>query len=97
MQTKQEHYDFLRTLSRDGLGDAAIGAQLMEREGVEIPDGAYDDALQQCADGMGITRPEAEKVIPYPKFLRQFAANYYFEKIIEHVSDYMNNNKEEEQ
>lgn len=94
-RTKQEHYDFLRTLSRDGLGDTAIGAELMEREGVEIPDGAYDEALQQCADGMGITRQEAEKVITYPKFLRQFAANYYFEQIIDHVTGYLN--KEEEQ
>ena len=94
-RTKQEHYDFLRTLSRDGLGDAAIGAQLMERDGAEIPDGAYDDAVRLCADGMGITGQEAEKVITYPKFLRQFAANYYFEKIIDHVTGYLN--KEEEQ
>lgn len=94
-RTKAEHYDFLRTLCRQELRSVAIGAELMEREGVEIPDGAYDEAVQQCADGMGITRQEAEKVITYPKFLRQFAANYYFEQIIDHVTGYLN--KEEEQ
>ncbi len=94
-RTKAEHYDFLRTLCRQELRSVAIGAELMEREGVEIPDGAYDQAVQQCADGMGLSRQDAEKVITYPKFLRQFAANYYFEKIIDHVTGYLN--KEEEQ
>jgi FKBP-type peptidyl-prolyl cis-trans isomerase (trigger factor) len=94
-RTKAEHYDFMRTLCRQELRSVAIGAELMDREGVEIPDGAYDEAVQQCADGMGISRQEAEKVITYPKFLRQFAANYYFEKIIDHVTGYLN--EEEEQ
>lgn len=94
-RTKQGHYDFLRELSRSELRGVAIGADLMARDGETIPDGAYDEAVQACADGMGLTRPEAEKILTYPKFLRQTAANYYFEKIVDHVTCYLN--KEEHQ
>lgn len=88
-RTKQEHFDFLRWLSLDGLKSAVIGELMMERDGVEVRAEDYRTALQSCADGMGVTLEEAGKILPYDKFLRQTAANYYFEQIENYVKIYL--------
>lgn len=88
-RTKQEHFDFLRWLSLDGLKSAVIGELMMERDGVEVRAEDYPAALQSCADGMGVTLEEAGKILPYDKFLRQTAATYYFEQIENYVKIYL--------
>lgn len=93
-RTKQEHYDFLRQLSIDGLKSAAIGAAHMKRDEVEPSEDQYKTALRECAEGMGLSEEAARQILTYPKFLRQTAANYLFEEIIDYVTNYM---KQEEQ
>lgn len=93
-RTKQEHYDFLRQLSIDGLKSAVIGAAHMKRDAVEPTEDQYRAALGECAEGMGVTEEAARQIITWPKFLRQTAANYLFEEIIDYVTNYM---KQEEQ
>lgn len=88
-RTKREHYDFLETLSVDGLKSTVLGAILMERDGEPIREGEYEKAVQECAEGMGISEEQAKAVITYPKFLRSRAANYQFEAIVTFVKDYL--------
>lgn len=88
-RTKQEHYDFLDTLSVDGLKGAVLGAMLMERDGDEIREGEYEKAVRLCSEGMGVTEKQAKTIITYPKFLRQRAGNYQFEAIITFVKEYL--------
>ena len=93
-RTKQEHYDFLRQISVDGLKSAVIGAEHMKRDGVEPTEDQYKAALGECAEGLGVTEEAAHQILPWQKFLRQTAANYLFEEIIDYVTNYM---KQEEQ
>ena len=79
--TKAEHFDFLQQLSEDSLKSAAIGAKQMAEDGVTVTEMDYQKALQACAEALGLSPDEAKKVLTEPKFLRQTAANYNFEKI----------------
>lgn len=88
-RTKQEHYDFLRELSVQGLKSAAIGALAMARDGVTVTEVQYRKAVQYTADGMGLSPEEAAGIITWPKFLRQTAGNYHFEEIIQYVKNYL--------
>ena len=88
-RTKAEHYALLDALSIDGLKSAVIGSVMMETDGEDIKPGEYEEAVKDCAEGMGISAEEAEAVITYPKFLRQRAGNYRFEAIIEYVKNYL--------
>lgn len=88
-RTKQEHYDFLRELSVQGLKSAAIGALAMARDGVTVTEVQYREAVQYTADGMGLSLEDAAKVLTWPKFLRQTAGNYHFEEIIQYVKNYL--------
>ena len=88
-RTKQEHYDFLRQLSLDGLKSSAIGAEEMNRNGEAVTEDQYKAALRECAEGMGLTEEAARRILTYPKFLRQAAANYLFEEIITFVTNYL--------
>ncbi len=94
-RTKQEHFDFLRSLSLSGLKSACIGACMMAEDGAVISDSDYQKALSLCAESMGITREDAEKnILPYDKFLRQAAADYQFEKLENHVKLYLTEEEE---
>ena len=89
-RTKQEHYDFLRQLSLDGLKSSAIGAEHMKRDGVSPTEDQYKAALRECAEGMGLSEEAARQILTYPKFLRQTAANYNFEKIVAFAKAWLN-------
>ncbi len=94
-RTKQEHFDFLRRISVDGLKSACIGTCMMAADGAVISDGDYQKTLSVCAESMGITPEDAEKsVLPYDKFLRQAAADYQFEKLENHVKLYLTQEEE---
>ena len=88
-RTKQEHYDFLDAISVDGLKTSVLGELLMQRDGETIREGEYEKAVQECAEGMGISEEQAKSVITVPKFLRSRAANYQFEAIIAFVKEYL--------
>ena len=88
-RTRQEHYEFLRRLSVQGLKGAAIGALAMARDGVTVTEEQYRKAVQYTADGMGLSPEEAAGVLTWPKFLRQTAGNYHFEEIIQYVKNYL--------
>lgn len=88
-RTKQEHYDFLRELSVQGLKGAALGALAMDRDGVTVTEEQHREAVQYTADGMGLSPEEAAGIITWPKFLRQTAGNYHFEEIIQYVKNYL--------
>jgi hypothetical protein len=88
-RTKQEHYDFLDAISVDGLKTSVLGELLMQRDGETIREGEYEKAVQECAEGMGISEEQAKTVITVPKFLRSRAANYQFEAIIAFVKEYL--------
>ena len=88
-RTKQEHYDFIDEISAGSLKSTAIGAAMMERDDEEILLGEYEEAVRLCAEGMGISLEEAEKIVTYPRFLRQRAANYSFDAILEYVENYL--------
>lgn len=88
-RTKQEHYDFLDAISADGLKSAVLGELLMKRDGDEIREGEYEEAVRLCAEGMGVSEEQAQTIVTYPKFLRQRAGNYQFEAIITFVKEYL--------
>lgn len=88
-RTKQEHYDFLRLLFIEELKSAAVGAVYMEQEGAEVTREQYRKAVLECSEGMGLTEEEAGKILTWPRFLRQTAATYLFEKIIDYVINYL--------
>ena len=88
-RTKQDHYDFLDAISVDGLKTSVLGELLMQRDGETIREGEYEKAVQECAEGMGISEEQAKSAITVPKFLRSRAANYQFEAIIAFVKEYL--------
>ena len=88
-RTKQEHYDFLDAISVDGLKTSVLGELLMQRDGETIREGEYEKAVQECAEGMGISEDQAKTIVTVPKFLRSRAANYQFEAIIAFVKEYL--------
>ena len=88
-RTKQEHYDFMDALSVDGLKGAVLGELLMEQDGDTVREGEYENAVKECAEGMGLSEEQARAVIAYPKFLRSRAANYRFDAIIAFVKEYL--------
>ena len=89
-RTKAEHFEFLRYLSVDGLKSAAIGAAQMKAEGASVTEEDYHKALAYNAEGLGVSVEEAARIMPWPKFLRQTAANNNFEKIVAFAKAWLN-------
>ena len=52
-KTKQEHYDFVRSVYVGGLKSACLGTEMMAADGVEITGADYQKALTVCAESMG--------------------------------------------
>lgn len=91
-RTKQEHFDFVEGLCMDGVKSDAIGALLMEQEQAPLPtEDAYEKALNECAEGMGLSLEEAKNVLTRSRFYRQRAANYFFEKLEAYCKEYLTN------
>mgnify|MGYP000413138449 FL=1 len=89
-KTKQEHYDFVRSVYVGGLKSACLGTEMMAADGVEITGADYQKALTVCAESMGVSPEEAaQKVLPYEKYLRQAAADYQFTKLENYVKNYL--------
>lgn len=91
-RTRQEHFAFVETLCMEGVKSDAIGALLMEQEQVPLPtEEAYEKALSECAEGMGLSLEEAKKVLTHSRFYRQTAANYLFFKLEAYCKAYLTN------
>lgn len=89
-RTREEHFAFVEGISIDGVKSTAVGALLMEQEHAPIPTEAeYEEAVTLCAEGMGLGREEARKIITLPRFYRQQAGNYFFEKLIDYCKQYL--------
>lgn len=89
-RTREEHFAFVEGISMDGVKSTAVGALLMEQEHAPMPtEEAYEEAVTLCAEGMGLSREEARKIITLPRFYRQQAGNYFFEKLINHCKQYL--------
>ena len=89
-KTKQEHYDFVRSVYVGGLKSACLGTEMMAADGVEITGADYQKALTVCAESMVVSPEEAaQKVLPYEKYLRQAAADYQFTKLENYVKNYL--------
>lgn len=89
-RSREEHFTFLEELMMDGLKGTAVGALLMEQEGIQPPtEEAYQAALQESAEGMGLSLEQAAQVLTRPRFWRQTAANYLFNKMEAYVKDYL--------
>lgn len=89
-RTREEHFAFVEGISMDGVKSTAVGALLMEQEHAPVPtEEAYEEAVALCAEGMGISMEEARKTITLPRFYRQQADNYFYEKLIAHCKQYL--------
>lgn len=89
-RTREEHFAFVEEICTGSVKSTAVGALLMEQEHAPIPtEEAYEEAVAQCAEGMGVSMEEARKIIPLPRFYRQQADNYFFEKLIAHCKQYL--------
>lgn len=89
-RSREEHFAYLEELMMDGVKSAAVGALLMEREKAPVPtEEDYQKALNECAEGMGLTLEQAGQVLTRPRFQRQTAANYLFDKLEAYVKDYL--------
>lgn len=89
-RSRAEHFAFLEELMMEGLKGTAVGALLMEREQAPLPtEEDYQKALNECAEGMGLTLEQARQVLTRPRFHRQTAANYLFSKMEAYVKDYL--------
>lgn len=89
-RTREEHFAFVEGISMDGVKSTAVGALLMEQEHVPMPtEEAYEEAVTLCAEGMGLSMEEARKVVTLPRFYRQQAGNYFFEKLIAYCKQYL--------
>ena len=89
-RTKQEHFDFLQELSVDGLKSTAIGARQMAQDGLTVTEADYRRAVASNAKGLGVSVEEAARIMPWPKYLRQTAANYNFDIIVAFAKAWLN-------
>ena len=89
-RTRQEHFDFLQELSVDGLKSAAIGARQMAQDGVTVTEADYQKTVASNAEGLGVSVEEAARIMPWPKYLRQTAANYNFDIIVAFAKAWLN-------
>lgn len=89
-RTREEHFAFVEGISMDGVKSTAVGALLMEQEHAPIPTEAeYEEAVTLCAEGMGKSREEARNIVTLPRFFRQQAGNFFFEKLITYCKQYL--------
>lgn len=74
----------------DGVKSAAVGARMMEDDGAQPPtQQVYQAALQECAEGMGVSLEQAQQILTRPRFNRQHTANYMFTKLEAYVKNYL--------
>lgn len=89
-RTREEHFAFVEEICLGSVKSTAVGALLMEQEHAPIPTEAeYEEAVTLCAEGMGKSREEARNIVTLPRFYRQQADNYFFEKLIAYCKQYL--------
>lgn len=93
-QSKAEHYAKLEALGVSGLKSSAIGAMLMERQGISLGEADYEAELLNRAQEIG-TDPETDRMTyPPENFIMQQTANYHYDLLEEYARQYLEQENE---
>ena len=86
-RSREEHFSFMRGLGENELKTVLIGERMMEQEGIPFDEEGYRDSLKPLMEALGKTLEEAMKMVPFDKYLRQQAADHYFNAVEEYVKE----------
>lgn len=88
-QSKAEHFAKLEELGISGVQSSAIGAMLMERQGISLGEADYEAELLDRAREFG-TDPETDRKTFTPEnFIMQQTANYHYDLLENYARQYL--------
>ncbi len=88
-RTKEEHFKFVSDIFVSSFKSALIGFKQMKDDDYQLPEDGYDQAIALYIEGIGGTKEEAKKELPYEKYLLQQAGEYNFNQIESYVKKYL--------